>query len=120
MAKKDENKAAKGTPKKPASHDDEVMGKAYDSRLMARLLRYLKPYRGETILSAFSILLKSGSDVLGPFLVKVAVDNYMSATKPANPSWIARHLSPVPMVGVAQCAGLYMASLLLSYGLEFL
>lgn len=120
MAKKDETKAVKGTAKKPVSQDEEVLGKAYDSHLMARLLRYLKPYRGETVLSAFSILLKSGSDVLGPYLVKVAVDNYMSATPPEHPSWIARHLSASPMTGVTQCAALYMASLLLSYGLEFL
>ncbi|MBS1815991.1 MAG: ABC transporter ATP-binding protein [Acidobacteria bacterium] len=120
MAKKDDSKAAKGMPKKTTSHDEEVIGKAYDSRLMARLLSYLKPYRGETILSAISILLKSGSDVLGPFLVKIAVDNYMSATPPKNPSWLVRHLSSTPMIGVTQCAGLYMGSLLLSYGLEFL
>ena len=25
-------------------HDDEILGKAYDARLMRRLLRYLRPY----------------------------------------------------------------------------
>ena len=26
-------------------HDDDVVGKAYDSRLMGRLLTYLRPYK---------------------------------------------------------------------------
>src|ERR1700691_6278812 len=30
---------------KPAAHEDDVVGKAYDSRLMGRLLKYLRPYK---------------------------------------------------------------------------
>ena len=79
--------------KKPqAAHDDDVAGKAYDSRLMRRLLCYLRPYKGHAFLSASAILLKAGSDVVGPFLVKVAVDTYMAHEAGAAPSWMARHL----------------------------
>ena len=88
--------------------DDDVVGKAYDGRLMRRLLKYLRPYKLQTALSAVSIILKAGSDVLGPYLVKVAVDTYMSATPPPQLSWLARHLSSDPYTGITQLAGLYL------------
>ncbi len=106
-------------PKKPAP-DDDVVGKAYDGRLMRRLLTYLKPYKLQTALSAAAILFKAASDVAGPYLVKVAVDTYMGDTAPAKLSWLGRHLSPRPMQGITQLGLLYLASLLLTYALEFL
>ena len=105
--------------KKP-NPDEEVMGKAYDGRLMRRLLTYLRPYKLQTALSAVAIVLKAFSDVLGPYLVKVAVDAYMGDRPPTKLSWLARHLSPVPFTGITQLGLLYLASLLLTYALEFL
>ena len=32
-------------------HEEEALGKAYDSRLMKRLLEYLRPYRWRVILA---------------------------------------------------------------------
>jgi hypothetical protein len=56
-----------------ASHqEEEVLGKAYDSRLMRRLLRYLSPYKVKVFIALASIILKAGADVLGPFLTMVA------------------------------------------------
>jgi ATP-binding cassette subfamily B multidrug efflux pump len=107
------------TAKKP-SQDDEVAGKAYDARLMRRLLTYLKPYKLQTGLSALTIIFKASSDVMGPYLVKVAVDTYMTDTPPAKLSWLARHLNPRPMTGITQIACLYLGALLLTYVLEFL
>ncbi len=105
--------------KKPAATDD-VVGKAYDGRLMRRLLTYLRPYKLQTALSAVAIVFKAASDVLGPYFVKVAVDNYMSGPVPARLSWLARHLSPRPMTGITQLGVLYLASLLVTYVLEFM
>jgi ATP-binding cassette subfamily B multidrug efflux pump len=105
---------------KKAAQDDDVVGKAYDGRLMRRLLTYLRPYKLQTGLSALAIILKAGSDVLGPYLVKVAVDTYMSATPPEQLSWLARHLSKDAFTGVTELAGLYFGSLLVTFGLEFL
>ena len=110
------------TTKKPVQ-DDDVVGKAYDGRLMRRLIKYLRPYKLQTGISAFAILLKAGSDVLGPYLVKVAVDTYMSgatAETLAKGNWLARHLSPQPATGVTELGLLYLATLLLTYALEFL
>ncbi len=111
--------------KKPASPakstgDDDVLGKAYDSRLMRRLLTYLRPYTGQVALSLFAVITKAAADVAGPYLIKVAIDRYMTHTPSPGTWWLAKHLSPDAMTGVTQCAGLYLLALLVSYGLEFL
>lgn len=106
-----------GAAKQPGI-DDDVVGKVYDSRLMRRLFRYLSPYKLQAVVSAIAIFFKSGSDVFGPYLVKVAVDTYLAPT-PGKHSWLSRHLSPVPMTGVSEIGGLYLGALCLSFLLEF-
>jgi ATP-binding cassette, subfamily B, multidrug efflux pump len=102
--------------------DDEVLGKAYDGRLMRRLLTYLAPYKWTAVVSFFAIIIKAAADVFGPYLVKVAVDLYLSNTPSAHthPSPLARYLSHNSTRGIEQLAGLYFATLTLAYFLEFL
>src|SRR5580698_6553168 len=107
-------------PKQTHQQEDEVIGKAYDGRLMRRLIRYLYPYKLAAFTSLAAVLIKAGSDVLGPYLTKVAVDRYMTAAKPqTNPSWLARHLSPDAFHGITQLATLYLCALVLSYCMDF-
>ena len=63
-----------------ASTEEEILGKAYDSRLMKRLLRYLRPYRGHVVIALIAIVFKASLDVLGPFLTKTAIDKYLAHT----------------------------------------
>jgi ATP-binding cassette subfamily B multidrug efflux pump len=107
-------------PDKKASQDEDVVGKAYDSRLMRRLLTYLRPYKLQTALSAVAIIFKAGSDVMGPYLVKVAVDTYMSDTQVTKLSWLAHHLSKQAFTGITELGLLYLGTLVITYGLEFL
>ncbi len=58
--------------------EEEILGKAYDSRLMKRLLGYIKPYKKYVI---FAILLNVVVAALGPlrpYLTKIAIDNYIA------------------------------------------
>ena len=101
------------------SQEEEVLGKAYDSRLMARLLKYLRPYRWQVAIALVSIFLKSFADVLGPYLTKVAIDRYLSPAKELSSgfwSW----LSPRAITGIAQIASIYVGLLVFSFLLEFL
>ena len=101
------------------SQEEEVLGKAYDSRLMARLLKYLRPYRWQVVIALGSILLKSFADVLGPYLTKVAIDRYLAPVKGVSSgfwSW----LSPRAITGIAQIAGIYVGLLVFSFLLDFL
>lgn len=102
------------------AQDEDVVGKAYDHRLMRRLLHYLRPYSFQAGLSAAAILFKAASDVIGPYLVKVAVDTYMVGDTPRRASWLARHLSADASTGITQIGFLYLGSLLLNFGLELL
>lgn len=59
--------------------DDEILGKAYDARLMARVLRYLKPYWKLLAVSFTLLILQTASQLLGPYITKVAVDRYIAS-----------------------------------------
>jgi ATP-binding cassette, subfamily B, multidrug efflux pump len=101
------------------AQEEEVLGKAYDSRLMRRLLTYLRPYRWEVAIAIASIILKSFCDVLGPYLVKVAVDRYLAPMK-GTASGLWSWLSPQPMHGIAQISVIYFSLLILTFIFEFL
>jgi ATP-binding cassette, subfamily B, multidrug efflux pump len=101
------------------AQEEEVLGKAYDSRLMRRLLTYLRPYRWQVTIAIVSIVLKSFCDVLGPYLVKVAVDRYLAPVKKMS-SGLWSWLSPRPLHGIAQISAIYFSLLVLTFVFEFL
>jgi ATP-binding cassette, subfamily B, multidrug efflux pump len=102
-----------------ASNEEEVLGKAYDSRLMKRLLTYLHPYKWQVGIALASILLKAGADVLQPYLTKIAVDHYLAPVHGARTP-LDRFLSNTALVGIAQIASLYVCMLIFSFLLEYL
>lgn len=59
------------------SKEDEILGKAYDSKLMKRLLQYVKPYKKYVILAIFLNVVVAALGPLRPILTKVAVDDYI-------------------------------------------
>jgi len=102
-----------------SAHEEEVLGKAYDSRLMKRLLRYLAPYKWQVAIALGSIFLKVGADVLGPYLTKIVIDRYL-APVPGLHTRFDRFLSSNPFAGIAQIAALYVGLLVFSFLLEYL
>ena len=107
-------------PKQPQQTDDDIVGKAYDARLMRRLLTYLYPYKWAAAVSIVAILIKATCDVLGPYLTEVAIDRYMSAHPSPKSAFLARWLSSDPATGITEIALIYLGSLLLSYLFEFI
>ena len=61
-----------------SSHDDEILGKEYDSRLMRRLMTYLRPYRGRAVLALLAIVAGVAAQLAQPVLVKRAIDDYIA------------------------------------------
>jgi len=98
---------------------EEVLGKAYDSRIIRRLMGYLRPYTLQVALALAAIVLKAGADVLGPYLTKTAIDKYLSARAGGGSSFLDRFLSPQPLVGIAQISGMFLSVLLLGFVFEF-
>ena len=58
-----------------AVNTDDIKGKAYDSKLMKRLLGYVKPYKSYVILAILLNIVVAGLGPLRPYLTKVAVDD---------------------------------------------
>ncbi len=58
-------------------HDDEILGKAYDAKLMKRLLTYVKPYKKYVVFAIILNILVAALGPLRPYLTKVAIDNYI-------------------------------------------
>ena len=58
--------------------EDEILGKAYDARLMVRILRYLRPYWKLLALSLSFLLLHTATQLLGPYITKIAIDRYIA------------------------------------------
>jgi ATP-binding cassette subfamily B protein len=84
--------------------EDEALGKAYDGRLMRRLLSYLDPYRWQTAGAVVMLIAASGLDLVGPILTKVAIDQAF----------------PQADLGfLTLLAGAYGVSLLLSAALQY-
>jgi ATP-binding cassette subfamily B protein len=55
-------------------HEEEILGKAYDARLMRRLLRYLRPYKWYVALGILLSILTSAFEAVRPYFTKIAVD----------------------------------------------
>jgi ATP-binding cassette, subfamily B, multidrug efflux pump len=53
---------------------DELLGKAYDGRLIRRFIPYVKPYRNRLIVAMTFLLGTSLLDLVPPFLTKIAID----------------------------------------------
>ena len=58
--------------------DDEILGKAYDSKLMKRLLTYVKPYKKYLILAILLNMVVAAIPSIRPLLSKIAVDDYIA------------------------------------------
>ena len=100
--------------------EEEVLGKAYDSRLMRRLLTYIKPYRAVVSVSLLLLLVDSLLQIIGPLLTKLAVDRYLvpvkhSQTFPFLDAWLSHN----PWTGLSQLAGLYCAVVALGFFFDF-
>jgi ATP-binding cassette, subfamily B, multidrug efflux pump len=85
--------------------EDEVLGKAYDGRLMRRLLPYLRPYRIRLGVALLFLLGTGLLDLVGPYLTKIAIDRYIVPGKPQ---------------GLPFILALYLGSIFFSFCLRYL
>lgn len=86
-------------------HTEEILGKAYDARLMRRLLGYLRPYRRTVFWAVVCLIAGSAASVVQPYLIGVAIDRY-----------IQNH----DFTGLTLIALLFLSTLVLAFLFEFL
>ncbi len=101
--------------------EEEALGKAYDSRLMKRLLQYLKPYWRIVAASLALLVIDSLLQSIGPLITKLAVDRYLvpsghgQSIIPALNAWLSKD----PMAGLTQLATLYLAIVVFGFVFDF-
>jgi ATP-binding cassette subfamily B protein len=86
-------------------HDEEILGRAYDARLMRRLLTYLWPYRANVAVALASIICGSVLQLAQPYLMKIAID---------------RHIAIGNLAGLDRIALAFLAILLATFALEYI
>lgn len=86
------------------SHEEDTLGKAYDRRLMRRLIEYLRPYRVLVGLAIAAIIGHSIVELAPPYLTKLVIDRYIPTRD---------------LVGLRTMAGVYLAALVTSFALEY-
>jgi ATP-binding cassette subfamily B multidrug efflux pump len=64
--------------------EEDVLGKAYDARLMRRLLGYLRPYSPQVAVAFGALVGGSALQLAQPYLMKVAIDRYIARHDPAG------------------------------------
>jgi len=57
--------------------EEEALGKAYDSRLMKRLLQYMRPYRWRVVFALALVMVVTPLELAPPILFQKAIDNYL-------------------------------------------
>jgi len=57
-------------------HEEEALGKAYDSHLMRRLLAYMKPYRWSVVLAMSMVAIVTPLELAPPWFFQHAIDSY--------------------------------------------
>jgi ATP-binding cassette, subfamily B, multidrug efflux pump len=85
-------------------HDDEILGKAYDARLMRRLLQYLRPYWAQVLVALAAIVAGGVASLAQPYLIKVAIDRYVAARQ---------------LEGLDTLAALFLGVLVVSFAAEY-
>jgi ATP-binding cassette, subfamily B, multidrug efflux pump len=85
--------------------DDDILGKAYDARLMRRLLQYLRPYWRQVLVALVAILAGAAGQLAQPYLIKVAID---------------RHIATGRLEGLDVLAALFFAILVAGFAFEYL
>jgi ATP-binding cassette subfamily B multidrug efflux pump len=87
-----------------AFHEEDVLGKAYDARLMRRLLGYLRPHTWYVLGALLALVGDAVAQLAPPYLVKIAIDQYIAQRD---------------LAGLDSIALVYLGVLLASFTLEY-
>jgi ATP-binding cassette, subfamily B, multidrug efflux pump len=84
--------------------DDDILGKAYDARLMRRLLHYLRPYWRSVAVALVAIIIGAAASLAQPYLIKIAIDRYIAVGR---------------LAGLDRLAELYLVILIVAFAAEY-
>ena len=99
--------------------EEEVLGKAYDGRLMRRLLNYIRPYKVQVLIALVLLFINAGLQVVGPLLTKLAIDRYLVPAQGGTHTPLDPFLSSSPWIGLIQISFLYLISIVVGLLCDF-
>jgi ATP-binding cassette subfamily B multidrug efflux pump len=95
-------------------HEEEVLGKAYDARLLRRLMQYMKPYRWRVVLALALVAVVTPLELAPPMLFQKAIDKYFV---PAARSSIT--LSQA-QIGILLISGIFLCVLIFDFLAQYI
>ncbi|MBV9772202.1 MAG: ABC transporter ATP-binding protein [Bryobacterales bacterium] len=99
--------------------EEEVLGKAYDGRLMRRLLTYVRPYKLPVVVAFALLLVNAAVQVIGPLLTALAVDRYLAPSGKVSHTILDPYLAANPWTGLAQISFLYLLVVIVGMFCDF-
>jgi ATP-binding cassette subfamily B protein len=86
------------------AQDDDILGKAYDARLIRRLLQYLRPHWRQVGYALIAIFIGSLAELAQPYLMKLTIDGFIATRQ---------------LTGLDRLVGLYLVTLLVAFAAEY-
>jgi len=88
--------------------EDDIIGKAYDARIVRRLLTYVRPYMRLAVIALILLFIVSLLDLVGPALTGYGIDHYVApnnlhmsaAERGYGILWVALAFLAVLLVGL--------------------
>ena len=71
----------RGGMRQASAHDEDTLGQVYDSRLIRRLWAYVRPYKGQLLLSVVLLVAVSAAQLVQPYIVKLAIDGHITPSR---------------------------------------
>ena len=99
--------------------EERVSTKAYDRRLVGRLLALALPWWRPVLVSVLCLMLGSLLQVVTPLLTRIAVDRYIAPTGKPSAPWFEQYLATGREQGLAQIALIYLAAIVLGLIADF-
>jgi ATP-binding cassette subfamily B protein len=62
-------------------YEEEIVGKAYDTRILSRFMRYVLPYRTSIVLVLLILPLVAACRLAQPWIIKLAIDDHIITGK---------------------------------------
>jgi len=75
-------------------HEEEALGKAYDTRLLRRLWRYVRPYRRQVAATLLLVIPIFALEIAPGWVIKIALDLATGAPAPEKAAWVAAWIAP--------------------------
>ena len=95
-------------------HEEEALGKAYDARLMRRLMQYMRPYKWRVVLAMALVAVVTPLELAPPGIFQIAIDRYFS---PALKGILAENRA---WMGIAVLSVIYLLVLIFDFVAQYI